>query len=158
MRVLYILWLRQIKRYTRSRARMVGSLGQPMLFLLALGFGLGPMYQKAGGGSYMQFLAPGVVAMGVLFTAMFSGIEVIWDKQFGFLKATLVAPVSRLQIMVGRTLGGATVATVQGVLVLLIASLAGFKVAQPAQLPVALLFKDGANLTVSFAVRGAMGK
>lgn len=140
MRVLYILWLRQLKRYTRSRARMVGSLGQPMLFLLALGFGLGPMYEKAGGGSYLQFLAPGVVAMGVLFTAMFSGIEVIWDKQFGFLKATLVAPVSRLQIMVGRTLGGATVATVQGVLVLLIASLAGFKVAQPAQLPVALLF------------------
>ncbi|MGH7441394.1 MAG: ABC transporter permease, partial [bacterium] len=114
LRVLHILWLRQIKRYVRSRARMVGSLGQPLLFLLALGFGLGPMYRKAGGGSYLAFLAPGVVAMGALFTAMFSGIEVIWDKQFGFLKETLVAPVSRLSIMVGRTLGGATVATAQG--------------------------------------------
>jgi len=140
MRVLYILWLRQLKRYFRSRARMVGSLGQPLLFLLALGFGFGPIYQKAGGGSYLQFLAPGVVAMGVLFTAMFSGIEVIWDKQFGFLKETLVAPVPRLTIMAGRTLGGATVATLQGLLVLALSAIAGFRPVSMALFPLALLF------------------
>lgn len=117
---IYILWLRQLKRYIRSRARIVGSLGQPILFLLALGYGFGPIFQKAGGGNYIQFLAPGIIGMGILFTAIFSGIEVIWDRQFGFLKETMVAPVSRLEVMIGRTLGGATVATIQGLIVFLI--------------------------------------
>jgi len=81
---IYVLWMRQLKRYVRSRPRVIGSLGQPLLFLLALGFGLGPVFRKAGQGSYLQFLAPGIVGMAVLFTAMFSGIELIWDRQFGF--------------------------------------------------------------------------
>lgn len=127
MNVIYILWLRQIKRYFRSKSRLVGSLGQPILFLLALSFGFGPIFQKAGVGNYLEFLAPGIIAMGILFTALFSGIEIIWDKQFGFLKENLVAPVTRIKIMIGRTLGGATIATTQGVIVLLIASLIGFK-------------------------------
>ncbi len=124
---IYIMWLRQLKRYSRSRARMIGSLGQPLIFLLAIGFGFGPIYQKAGGGDYLQFLAPGVVSMAVLFTAVFSGIEIIWDRQFGFLKETLVAPVSRLSIMIGRTLGGATVALLQGLIVLIISICFGFR-------------------------------
>ncbi|MCL4390322.1 MAG: ABC transporter permease [Patescibacteria group bacterium] len=127
MNAIYILWLRQLKRYLRSRSRIVGSLGQPILFLVALGFGFGPVFQKAGAGNYLEFLAPGVVAMAVLFTSVFTGIEIIWDRQFGFLKETLVAPVSRLSIMIGRTAGGATVATLQGVIVLVIATLAGFR-------------------------------
>ncbi|MGB7958100.1 MAG: ABC transporter permease [Minisyncoccia bacterium] len=127
MSAIYILWLRQLKRYFRSKARMIGSIGQPILFLVALGFGFGPIFQKAGGGDYLQFLAPGVIAMGILFTAMFMGIEIIWDKQFGFLKETLVAPISRMTIMLGRTLGGATVALTQGVLVFLIAWAIGFR-------------------------------
>ena len=127
LRSIYILWLRQLKRYFRSKSRIVGSLGQPLLFLLALGFGFGPIYQKAGGGNYLTFLAPGVIAMGILFTAIFSGIEIIWDKQFGFLKETLVAPVSRMTIMAGRTLGGATVALMQGVIVFGLALLIGFR-------------------------------
>jgi ABC-2 type transport system permease protein len=137
--VVYILWLRQLKRYVRSRARIVGSLAQPLLFLVALGFGFGPIYARAGGGNYIQFLAPGVIAMGILFTAMFSGIEVLWDRQFGFLKETLVAPVPRLQVMLGRTLGGATVATLQGIIVLLLTLGVGFRPANLAQLPLALL-------------------
>lgn len=125
--VIYILWLRQIKRYLRSRARILGSLGQPLLFLVALGFGLGPIYSQAGGGNYIQFLVPGVIAMSILFTAMFTGIEVIWDRQFGFLKETMVAPVSRFDIMIGRTLGGATVATLQGIIVFVITLFVGFR-------------------------------
>jgi ABC-2 type transport system permease protein len=127
MQAIYILWLRQIKRYLRSKSRIVGSLGQPALFLVALGFGFGPIFQKAGGGNYIDFLAPGVIAQGILFTAIFSGIELIWDRQFGFLKETLVAPVSRFEIMIGRTLGGATIATVQGVIVFLLTLLLGFR-------------------------------
>lgn len=127
MRTIYILWLRQLKRYVRSRSRIIGSLGQPLLFLLAFGFGFGPIFQRAGGGNYINFLAPGVIAQGILFTAIFSGIELIWDRQFGFLKETLVAPVSRLEIMIGRTLGGATIATLQGIIILVLTFLAGFR-------------------------------
>lgn len=127
MSTIYILWLRQIKRYLRSRSRIVGSLGQPLLFLFAFGFGFGPIYAKAGGGDYINFLAPGVIAMSVLFTSIFSGIEIIWDRQFGFLKETLVAPVPRIHIMIGRTLGGATVALMQGMIVFVITFIAGFR-------------------------------
>ncbi len=140
MGAIFIMWLRQLKRYSRSKSRMVGILGQPILFLVALGFGFGPIFEKAGQGDYIQFLAPGVVAMTILFNAMFNGMEVIWDRQFGFLKETLVAPVSRFKIMVGRTIGGATVALLQGVIVFFITLLVGFRPFNGAYLLVALLF------------------
>jgi ABC-2 type transport system permease protein len=139
MAILYSLWLRQLKRYFRSKARIIGSLGQPILFLVALGFGFGSIYQKAGGGSYIDFLAPGVIGMAILFTSIFAGIEVIWDKQFGFLKEMLVAPVSRAQIMIGRTLGGATVAVFQGILVFLLSFIVGFHPVNWALVPVAIV-------------------
>lgn len=107
---------------------MVGSLGQPILFLVALGFGLGPVFRKAGQGNYIEFLSPGIIAMSVLFTSIFTGIEIIWDRQFGFLKETLVAPVSRFNIMLGRTLGGATIAVIQGLIVFGISIIAGFRI------------------------------
>lgn len=137
MTTIYVLWLRQLKRYLRSRSRIIGSLGQPLLFLVALGFGFGPIFQRAGGGNYMNFLSPGIIAQGILFTAIFSGIELIWDRQFGFLKETLVAPVSRLEIMVGRTLGGATIATMQGIIVLILTLLVGFRPYDLLMLPAA---------------------
>ena len=125
--VVFILWLREIKRYTRSRAQIIASLGQPTLYLVVLGFGLGPTFRQAGNGSYLQFLAPGVVGMTILFSSIFSGVGLLFDRQFGFLKETLVAPVPRLQIMIGRTLGGATVAMLQGTLMLLVCLIAGFR-------------------------------
>src|SRR6202453_1958462 len=140
MGVIYILWLRELKRYTRSRAQMIASLGQPVLYLLALGFGMGPVYQQAGHGSYLQFLAPGVIGMTVLFSSIFSGMGLLWDRQFGFLKETLVAPVPRLQIMIGRTLGGATVAVLQGLLVTVVCVIAGFRPVNIATVPIALGF------------------
>jgi ABC-2 type transport system permease protein len=139
MEIIYALWLRQIKRYFRSKSRIVGSLAQPILFLVALGFGLNPVFQKAGAGNYIEFLAPGIIAMSILFTSVFSGIEVIWDKEFGFLKETLVAPVSRMEIMIGRTLGGASVAVLQGTIVLVITFFAGFKPNSFLSFPAAIL-------------------
>ncbi len=121
------MWLREVKRFIRSKSRIVGALGQPILFLIALGYGLGPVFQKAGQGNYLEFIAPGIIGMSIIFTAIFNGMQVIWDRQFGFLKETMVAPVSRLSVMFGRTLGGATVASTQGTLVLLIAIAAGFR-------------------------------
>ncbi len=140
MKVIYILWLRQLKRYFRSKARIIGSLGQPLLFFLALGFGFGPIYTKAGGGDYIQFLAPGIITMSVLFTATFSGIEVLWDRRFGFLKETLVAPVSRLRIMLGRTFGSATVAVLQGLIVFGLSVIIGFRPTTMALMPLALFY------------------
>src|SRR5262245_58545602 len=127
MAVVFALWLRELKRYLRSRAQVVASLGQPLMYLLVLGFGLGPVFAKAGQGDYLQFVAPGVVGMTILFSSIFSGVGLLWDRQFGFLKETLVAPVPRIQIMIGRTLGGATTATIQGTLVLIVCLIAGFR-------------------------------
>jgi ABC-2 type transport system permease protein len=140
MNSIYILWLRQLKRYFRSRSRIIGSLGQPILFLVAFGFGLGPTFAKAGQGNYLEFIAPGIISMSILFTAIFSGIEIIWDRQFGFLKEVLVAPVSRWQIMVGRTLGGATVAVFQGLIVLILSLFFGFKIETFTLIPQMLIF------------------
>jgi ABC-2 type transport system permease protein len=139
MSAIYILWKRELIRYFRSRARLVGSLGQPLLFLVALGFGLGPVFQKAGQGNYFQFLGPGVICMGILFTGVFAGIQVIWDRQFGFLKETLVAPISRFEIMFGKTLGGATVAFIQGIFVLALSMVVGFRVQNFLLIPLALI-------------------
>ena len=138
MRVVYILWLREVKKYLRSRTQIVASLGSPIMYLGVLGFGLGPVFQKAGEGSYLQFMAPGVVGMTVLFSSMFSGIALLWDRQFGFLKETLVAPVPRLWIMMGRTLGGATVAILQGLLIFVVSLVAGFRPTSVFALPLAL--------------------
>ncbi len=140
MRAIYILCIRQLKRYVRSPARVVGSLGQPVIFLLALGFGIGSVFKRAGAGNYFSFLAPGIIAMGIMFTAVFSGIEIIWDRQFGFLKETLVAPVSRLQIVLGRVLGGAIVAMLQGFVVFIVCVAFGFRVHNWLLVPVALVF------------------
>jgi ABC-2 type transport system permease protein len=140
MSAIYILWLREMKRYFRSRVQILASLGQPILYLVVLGFGLGPVFQRAGSGSYLQFVAPGVIGMTVLFSSIFSGLGILWDRQFGFLKETLVAPVPRLQIMIGRTLGGATVAVVQGLLVTVVCVIAGFRPVNLAAIPLALGF------------------
>lgn len=140
MHAIYILWLRELKKYTRSRAQIVASLGQPLLYLLVLGFGLGPVFAKAGNGSYLQFVAPGVIGMTVLFTSVFSGIALLFDRQFGFLKETLVAPVPRIRIMIGRTLGGATVATLQGTLIFVVCLIAGFRPTSLATIPLGFLF------------------
>jgi ABC-2 type transport system permease protein len=150
--VVFILWLREVKRYLRSRPQIIASLAQPMLYLLVLGFGLGPVFQQSGQGSYLQFIAPGVIGMSVLFTSIFSGIGLLWDRQFGVLKATLVAPVPRLHIMVGRTLGGATVAVIQGTLVLTVCLIAGFRPHDLLAVPLALLFM--ALIAVVFAGLG----
>src|SRR3989440_7780128 len=152
MGAIYILWLREVKRYRRSRAQIVASLGQPLLYLLALGFGLGPVFRKAGNGSYLQFMAPGIISMTVLFSSIFSGIALLWDRQFGFLKETLVAPVPRIQIMIGRTLGGATVAMLQGLLVTVVCLIAGFRPVSLAAVPVAFGFM--ALIAIVFAALG----
>ena len=126
LRTVCIMWIREVKKFVRSRSRIVGALGQPILFLLALGYGLGSVFQAAGQGSYIQFLVPGIIGMAIIFTSIFNGMQIIWDRQFGFLKETLVAPVSRVAIMLGRTFGGATVATLQGCIVLVLTLLFGF--------------------------------
>jgi ABC-2 type transport system permease protein len=152
MNAIYILWLREVKKYSRSRVQIIASLGQPLLYLLVLGFGLGPVFQKAGGGSYLQFMAPGIVGMAELFTSVFSGIALLWDRQFGFLKETLVAPVPRIYVMIGRTLGGATVAMLQGTLIVVVCLIAGFRPVSLIGIPLGFTFM--ALIAIVFAALG----
>src|SRR5438045_1065136 len=154
MAVVFALWLREVKRYLRSRPQVLASLGQPLMYLLVLGFGLGPVFERAGQGDYLRFVAPGVVGMSILFSSIFSGVGLLWDRQFGFLKETLVAPVPRIQIMVGRTLGGATTALIQGTLVLTVCLIAGFR---PDDFGAALLgFLFMAVIAIVFAALGTI--
>lgn len=115
-------------------------MAQPILFLVALSFGLGPIYNQATGESYLQFLAPGIIAMSILFTSIFSGVDMIWDKRTGFLKEVLVAPVPRIIIMIGRTLGAATIGFIQGIAIFLITILIGFNPVLSFSLPLAIVF------------------
>ncbi|MFH0714619.1 MAG: ABC transporter permease [Candidatus Diapherotrites archaeon] len=118
------LWKRELLLYTRYKSRIIGSLGVPFFFLVSLGFGLNAVIQT-GNVSYFAFLAPGIVGMMLLFNGMFSGLSVIQDRQFGFLKEMLVAPIPRSSIVLGKAFGNATTSVVQGLLVLAIAIILG---------------------------------
>jgi len=141
MDIVYTIWLRNVKRYLRSKSRIVGSLGMPVFFLLALGFGLNSVVSIPGmSHGYIGFIIPGIISMSVLFTSIFSGIQIIWDKQFGFLKETLVAPVSRIEIMLGQTVGGATAALIQGIIILLLSLFLGLKISSIPGFALAIIF------------------
>ena len=111
------IWLRELKRFARSRSRIAGSLIQPFMWLALLGLGLSASV-NIGGGSYLAYMAPGIIGMSLLFTSIFSGISVIWDKQFGFLKEILVAPVSRTSVVLGKVAGSATISVLTALAVI----------------------------------------
>lgn len=121
---IYTLWLREVKRFMRNRSRLVGSMALPVLFLVVLGSGFGGFFRYRNDVSYIEFIGPGIIGMTLLFSSMFGGMNVLWDKQFGFLKEILVAPVGRMAIMTGKTVGTVTTSMVRA-LVLLAAMLAG---------------------------------
>lgn len=123
---IYVLWLRDLIRFTRAKSRIIGILMMPVFFLAGLGLGLGSLIHLPGGGNYLDFIVPGIIGMSLLFTSIFTGSAVLWDRQFGFLKEILVTPNSRFSIVLGRVAGGATTAVLQSILVILIALLLGF--------------------------------
>ena len=134
LRAVYIIWYRDVVRYSRDRFRLVASLAQPLLYLVIFGTGLSSSLGSAGGGGfggglldYKQFLYGGIIGMSILFIAIFSGMSIVWDREFGFLKEILVAPINRSAVAIGKTLGGATQAMVQGLILLLMAPVAGVK-------------------------------
>ncbi|HVM40635.1 MAG TPA: ABC transporter permease [Acidimicrobiia bacterium] len=120
-----MIWRREMVRFLRSRVRIITGLAQPVLFLFVLGVGLGPVIGDRGieGVSYQAFLFPGVLVMSIMFTAMFSAISIVWDREFGFLREMLVAPVSRASLVLGKAVGSASIAVLQGTLLLLTAPL-----------------------------------
>jgi ABC-2 type transport system permease protein len=126
-----------MKRYVRSGSRLIGSLGQPILLLLSLGYGIGAIYSKAGEGNYLEFLVPGIITQTVLLSSVFWGIIILQDKRFGFLSELLVAPVSRLRILLGSAIGGSTISVIQGTMVFVISIIFGFRPHNWALIPVA---------------------
>jgi len=149
MDVVYILWLRQMKRYLRSKSRVVGAIGQPLLFLLALGYGIGSVYKRAGEGNYVEFLVPGIIVQTLLFSGVFWGIQILFDKRFGFLKEMLVAPVSRFRVLIGNSSGGATISLFQALLVLIISFALGFRPHDWLWVPLAVLIMVMLSITLT---------
>lgn len=129
-----------MKWFLRARARIIAMVMTPFLWLAIMGVGLGRVINIPGYESYIDFLAPGIIGMAVLFSATMSGVSVLWDKQFGFMKEILVAPVSRISIMLGKTFGGSTISIIQGLLILLVAGLIGAKMPGLAGFFLVLLF------------------
>jgi len=131
LRAIYIIWYREVLRYWRNKSRIVSSLGRPILFLFVFGSGLSPSMSgfasgaSGGGVDYVKFMFPGIIGMTVFMSSLMSGISIVWDREFGFLKEVLVAPVSRTAVALGKALGGSTVAMIQGTLMLLLAPLIG---------------------------------
>lgn len=122
---IYVVLLRELKRYWRAKARIISSVAQSFFFLALFGLGLGGFVGRFGGVNYLSYLAPGIIGMGLLFGSVFSGVSVIFDRQFGFMKEMLVAPVSRTSIILGKILGGAITASIQGILLMGIAGVMG---------------------------------
>jgi ABC-2 type transport system permease protein len=149
LRAVSIVWRRELIRFQRDRLRTITSLIQPLLFLLVLGTGLSSLARGSlpSGINFKTFSYPGVLAMSVLFTAIFSAASIVWDREFGFLREMLVAPVSRASIVIGKCLGGATIATMQGILILALAGLAGVPYD-----PVLMLILIGEMLLLAFTL------
>ncbi len=124
----WIIWQRDMKRMLRDKHQFYGSFARPILWLVVLGMGLRPVFKGDGGVDYIQFIFPGIVAMSLIFSAMWSGISIIWDREFGFLKEIMVAPIPRTAIVTGKIMGGGTQAMVQGGITLVFAPLIGVKI------------------------------
>jgi ABC-2 type transport system permease protein len=133
VRAIYIIWYRDILRFWRDRWRVAASLAQPLLFLIVFGSGLSSSlkgsasFGTAGGLSYIQFMYPGIIGMAILFTAIFGAMSIVWDREFGFLKEVLVAPIDRSAVAIGKALGGTTQAMLQGLILLILAPFVGVK-------------------------------
>src|SRR5437762_2627595 len=133
LRAVYIIWYRDILRYWRDRWRLVASLAQPLLFLVVFGSGLssslgsGGVFGSRSGLSYIQFVFPGIIGMAILFTAIFGAMSIVWDREFGFLKEVLVAPIDRWAVAIGKSLGGTTQAMIQGLILLVLAPFVGVR-------------------------------
>ena len=123
---IYTVWLRDIKRYYRDKPRIIGSFAQPILFLFVLGTGIASSFSVFGGGGgedFLNFIFPGIIGMTVLFTSFFSAMSIVWDREFGFLREILVAPISRTSIVIGKLLGGSTIAIFQGSIIMIFSPL-----------------------------------
>ncbi|KYC45763.1 MAG: ABC-2 type transporter [Candidatus Methanofastidiosum methylothiophilum] len=127
LNAIYIIWLREIKKFVRDRSRLVSSIAQPLIWLLLIGTGFGATFGKVGDLKYIQFMFPGILVMTLLFSSMFSAISIIWDRQFGFLKEMLVAPISRTSIAIGKSIGGASRSTIQALIILVFSPLLGIE-------------------------------
>jgi ABC-2 type transport system permease protein len=139
----YSLWLREMLRFFRLKSRLVGSLGAPFFFLafLGIGFGSGPALPGIPQGTaYVSFLTPGIIGMTLLFSSTFAGLSVLWDREFGFLKEIMVAPVSRTAIILGRTAGGVTTSIVQATIILISGIALGMMVTGPGGILMSFVF------------------
>ncbi|MHB8606192.1 MAG: ABC transporter permease [Thermoplasmatota archaeon] len=142
-----MVWRRELIRFWRSKTRVISGLAMPLLFLVVFGTGLSSLIGSTGGVDFRKFMFPGIVAMSVVTTAIFSAVSIVWDREFGFLREMLVAPVSRTSILLGKTIGGATIATIQGAIMLVLAPFVGVRLT-----PLLVVEVLGVSLLMAFAL------
>ena len=149
LRVIYVIWLRELKAFVREKGRIIGMIGQPLLYLLIVGQGIasGLTLNGTQGFDYLKFIYPGILGMSVLFTSIFSALSIIWDREFGFLKEVLVAPVPRWAVAVGKIFGGSTIAMMQSMILIILAPFIGITLSVVMVLELLLLC-----FLISFAV------
>ena len=147
VRTTWMVWLRELIRFERTRTRILSGLIQPLLFLIVMGYGMSGLVGTTAGFDFKKFMFPGIMAMSVVTTAIFSGMSIVWDREFGFLREMLVAPTSRASLALGKTAGGATVAAAQGTIMLILAPLIGVRLT-----PVLVLEIIGLELLMAIAL------
>ncbi len=131
LNAIYVIVAREFKKFVRERSRLVSAVARPMLWLFLVGAGMSRLVRPVEGVSYTQFIFPGILGMTILFSSIFSSISIIWDKEFGFMKEILVAPVSRFSIVVGKALSGTVVSTIQAAVILLLFPVLGISLDVP---------------------------
>lgn len=147
LNVIYVIVMRELKKFVRERSRLVSSIARPMIWLFLVGAGMSRLVRPEGGMTYSQFIFPGILGMTILFSSIFSSISIIWDKEFGFMKEILVAPVSRFSIVLGKAMSGMVVATIQAAVVLALFPLLGLRLG-PVQIVQVLLLA----MAISFCI------
>jgi ABC-2 type transport system permease protein len=151
---IYTIWYRDVLRFVRDKTRILTSLAQPLLFLFVFGGGLAPAMSGLGGSklNFTQFMFPGILSMAILFTSIFSAVSIVWDREFGFLKEVMVAPVSRTAVALGKVAGGSTVALLQGLIILILAPFLGITLTVSQILVLILLMLLLAAVMTSFGI------
>jgi len=127
VRPIYVICLREFKKFFREKSRLLGTLARPVLWLFVVGNGMGSLIKPQAGFSYLQFIFPGMIGMTILFSSIFSSISIVWDREFGFMKEMLVAPISRLSIVVGKAISGTLISVAQAIIILLLIPFLGIR-------------------------------
>jgi ABC-2 type transport system permease protein len=153
LRAIYVISFRELRKFIRERSRIMGTMARPILWLLVVGGGMSRLVPSTGGINYIQFIFPGIIGMTILFASIFSAISIVWDREFGFLKEILVAPISRFSVVIGKAMAGTSMSMLQVLMLLVFIPVLGMKITV---LQFLLLFFSAGMLAFSLTCFGIL--